>query len=110
MTDQELTEDERELLRLLKNYSSAWGFTPIDMLAAGGDILAHYRKAKAASLASALAVIDARIVDLTSSLLPPRFHRSRNIHDAIDEARRLRSAIAGAEKPSAAIRAKSTEE
>ena len=45
MTD--LTEDERELLRLLKDYSRAWGFTPSNMLAAGDAILAHYRRAKA---------------------------------------------------------------
>ena len=47
MTEQDLTEDERELLRLLKDYSRAWGFTPSNMLAAGDAILAHYRRAKA---------------------------------------------------------------
>lgn len=100
----ELAEGEWELLLLVNRYKR----NPTDETEEA--ILAHYRKAKAASLASVLAVIDARIVDLTSSLLPPRFHRSRNIHAAIDEARRLRSAIAGAEKPSAAIQAKSAEE
>lgn len=42
-----LSEDEQELLELLKDYAQQWGgVVPKSMVDAAADILEHYRKAK----------------------------------------------------------------
>ena len=97
MTEQELTEDERELVRLVVQYGEAlWIAHTKPSTDAESAILAHYRKAKAEAKGEAVAVIDAEIVELNKALGPRPFYGAW--HTAIHQTERIRRLVAGVEK------------